>query len=70
VNAIDAIVEKNRPRLGRVAIESILSNLPGIGNSIGAFFGVRDVASAYKQKRDLGWLYLLRDIRQAASPKT
>lgn len=70
MEAIDSIVDKGRPRVIRVAIESILANLPGmVVNPFSVFFGLRDTASACKKHRDLGWLYLLRDIRQTAKPK-
>jgi hypothetical protein len=46
-----------------------LSNLPGfpVFNPFSLFFGSRDTGMAIKNSRDLAWLYLLRDIRAAAS---
>lgn len=66
--AIDALVETGRPKVKRVAIESILGNLPGmVLNPFSLFFGLRDTRAAYKKNQDHGWLYLLRDIKKAAS---
>lgn len=68
--AIDAMLERNRPRVKRVAIESILANLPGMAvNPFSLFFGVRDTAEAYKRNQENGWLYLLRDIKRVAIEK-
>jgi hypothetical protein len=65
-NAIDNIVEKGRPKVKTVAIESILANIPGmVVNPFSIFFGVRDTLSAAKKRKDLGWFYLLRDIKNA-----
>ena len=65
--AIDAMLERSRPRVKRVAIESILANLPGMAvNPFSLFFGVRDTAEAYKRNQENGWLYLLRDIKRVA----
>jgi hypothetical protein len=66
-SAMDAIVEKGQPRVKRVAIESILSNVPGLPvNPFSLFFGIRDTAAELKKHREHGWLYLLREIRAAA----
>lgn len=66
-NAIDNIVEKGRPKVKKVAIESILANIPGMAvNPFGIFFSVRDILSVTKKRKDLGWFYLLRDIKNAA----
>lgn len=63
-NAIDNIVEKGRPKVKKVAIESILANIPGmVINPFSIFFGIRDTLSAAKKRKDTGWLYLLRDIK-------
>ncbi|MBX3686296.1 MAG: hypothetical protein KF909_09170 [Rhodocyclaceae bacterium] len=68
--AIDAMLERSRPRVKRVAIESILANLPGMAvNPFSLFFGVRDTAEAYKRNQENGWLYLLRDIKRVAIEK-
>jgi hypothetical protein len=67
--AIEAIVDTNRPRVKRIAIESILSNLPGLPiNPFSVLFGLRDTAKSYTRNKDFGWLYLLRDIRRSATP--
>ena len=64
--AIDVMVENSRPRVKRVAIESVLANLPGLPvNPFSVFFGIRDTTAAYKRNRDHGWFYLLRDIKTA-----
>lgn len=68
--AIDDMVEKSRPRVKRVAIESILANLPGmVVNPFSVIFGIRDTAAAFKGSQDNGWLYLLRDIKMSANAK-
>lgn len=68
--AIDAMLESARPRVKRVAIESILANLPGMAvNPFSLFFGIRDTASAHRKNQENGWLYLLRDIKKTASEK-
>jgi hypothetical protein len=65
--AIDAMLESGRPRVKRVAIESILANLPGMAvNPFSLFFGIRDTAAAHKRNQENGWLYLLRDIKKVA----
>jgi len=65
--AVDAIVERGRPQLRRVAIESVLANLPGMAvNPFSAFFGIRDTASEIRANQNHGWVYLLRDIEGAA----
>lgn len=67
-NAIDSIVEKGRPKVKRVAIESILANIPGMAvNPFSIFFGIRDTLSAAKKQKDIVWLYLLRDIKNTAN---
>lgn len=68
--AIDAMLENGRPRVKRVAIESILANLPGMAvNPFSLFFGIRDTAAARKRNQENGWLYLLRDIKKVAGEK-
>lgn len=69
--AIDAMLENGRPRVKRVAIESILANLPlPINvNPFSLFFGIRDTAAAHKRNQENGWLYLLRDIKKVAGEK-
>lgn len=68
--AIDTMLEGSRPRVKRVAIESILANLPGMAvNPFSLFFGIRDTAAAHKKNKENGWLYLLRDIKRAAGEK-
>ena len=63
--AIDAMLEHGRPRVKRVAIESILANLPGMPlNPFSLFFGIRDTTGVKKRNRENGWLYLLRDIKR------
>lgn len=69
-DAIDAMLEHGRPRVKRVAIESILGNLPGMAlNPFSLFFGIRDTANAHKRNKENGWLYLLRDIKRFANEK-
>lgn len=66
--AIEAMLESARPRVKRVAIESILANLPGMAvNPFSIFFGIRDTASAHQKNQENGWLYLLRDIKRTAT---
>lgn len=66
--AIEAIVEGEKPHTRRVAIESILANIPGLPiNPFSLFFGLRDTAKSFKKSKEHGWLYLLRDIRGATS---
>jgi len=68
--AIDAMVEIGRPKVKRVAIESILANLPGmVVNPFSLFFGIRDIAATYKRNQENGWLYLLRDIKKVAGER-
>ena len=66
-NTIDNILEMGRPKVKKVAIESILANIPGmVVNPFSIFLGIRDTFQADKKRKDLSWLYLLRDIRNAA----
>lgn len=66
--AIESIIEGEKPNTKRVAIESILSNIPGLPiNPFSLFFGLRDTAKSYTKSNDHGWLYLLRDIRKSTS---
>ncbi len=66
-DAIEAIVEIGRPNVKKVAIESVLSNIPGaLVNPYSVFAGGRDTLGAVKKQAEFGWLYLLRDIRSAA----
>ncbi len=68
-DAMDAIVERARPRPLKVAIEAVLANVPGLPvNPASVYFGARDTVTAVRRKGDYGWLYLLRDIRAAAGP--
>jgi hypothetical protein len=66
-NAMDDILELARPRPRKVAIEALLANIPGLPvNPASLYFGARDTLSAIKRSNAAGWLYLLRDIRNAA----
>ena len=66
--AIEDIIEKYRPNVKKVAIESVLANIPGIPlvNPAGAFFGVRDTIEEKNKATELSWFYLLRDVRNVA----
>jgi hypothetical protein len=67
IEALDLIVEKGRPKVTRIVVESVVSNLPIPWiNPFSLYFDGRDVAKAVATKNDVGWLYLLRDVRQAA----
>ena len=63
--AAEDIIERYRPKLKKVAIESMLANIPGIPgiNPFGAFFGIRDTYNEAKKRKDLSWFYTLRDVR-------
>ena len=64
--AINSIIDDARPNTKRVAVESILANIPGFQfNPFSVFFGLRDTAKSIKKEHDHGWLYLLRDIRKS-----
>jgi hypothetical protein len=61
------IFGKARPNVKKVAIESLLANIPGLPvNPFSMFFGLRDTLGAVKDQNDLGWFYLLRDLKNAA----
>jgi len=66
---IDELLERYRPNVKRVALESMLSNLPAIpiANPFSAFFDARDTITEINKARDLSWLYLLRDVRDVAA---
>jgi hypothetical protein len=65
---IDEIIESGRPNVKKVAFEGLVSNIPGLPfNPAGAYFGVRDSLSTVQRHRNVGWLYLLRDIRAATA---
>jgi hypothetical protein len=69
-NAIDNIVETARPKVGKVAIETVLANIPiPIVNPFGIAFALRDMAEVAKRSQDLSWLYLLRDIKKTAKAR-
>lgn len=69
-HAMDAIIERTRPRPLKVAIEAILANIPGLlVNPFSLYFGGRDTVSATKRSKEHGWLYLLRDIRDMGGTK-
>ena len=62
--AIDTIIQYGRPKVWKVAIEAIIGNLPGMAvNPFSLYFGSRDTLNAAKRARDVGWFYLLRDMR-------
>ncbi|EMI53673.1 hypothetical protein [Rhodopirellula sallentina] len=66
---IDQIVDSARPNPRKVIIESAAANVPGwLFNPASLSIAMRDVSASQKNQRELGWLYLLRDIRSAASP--
>ncbi|MEO8646236.1 hypothetical protein [Pseudomonas sp.] len=67
-HAAEDIIERYRPKLKKVAIESILANIPGIPgiNPFGVFFGIRDTYKEAKKRKDLSWFYTLRDVRKLA----
>ena len=65
-DAVNSIIDSSRPNTIRVAIESILANIPGIAvNPFSVFFGLRDTAKSIKKRNEHGWLYLLRDIKKS-----
>lgn len=65
-DAINSIVDNARPKTIRVAVESILANIPGLAvNPFSVFFGLRDTVKSAKNTNEHGWLYLLRDIRKS-----
>lgn len=63
--AMEEIIEKYRPNISKVAIESAVANIPGIPffNPASAFFGLRDTYNEKKKFNELSWFYLLRDVR-------
>lgn len=64
-DAVNSIIDSSRPNTIRVAIESILANIPGVEvNPFGVFLGLRDTAKSIKKGNEHGWLYLLRDIKK------
>lgn len=68
LDAINSIVDISRPNTIRVAIESILANIPGLAiNPFSVLFGLRDTAKSFKKDNEHGWLYLLRDIRKSTT---
>lgn len=65
-DAMDTIVERSRPRPRKVVLEAILANIPKLpANPFSLYYGTRDTVSAMRMKKEFGWLYLLRDIRDA-----
>lgn len=66
-DAVNSIVDSSRPNTARVAVESVLANVPGLAvNPFSVFFGLRDTVKSIKKSNEHGWLYLLRDIRKSA----
>lgn len=67
--AMEEIIEKYRPNVSKVALESAAANIPGIPlfNPISAFFGLRDTYNEKKKFNELSWFYLLRDVRDLAN---
>jgi len=64
---VNRVIEMGRPKVLKVAIESIIANLPGLAiNPYGVYVGIRDTVSAIRKRKDFSWLYLLRDVRSAA----
>lgn len=65
IQATEEIIEKYRPNVRKVALESAAANIPCVPilNPISAFFGVRDTIKEKRKFNDLAWLYLLRDVR-------
>lgn len=63
--ATEEIIEKYRPNIKKVAIESLMSNIPNIPfiNPVSAFFGIRDTIKEKKKATEKSWFYLLRDVR-------
>lgn len=63
--ATEEIIEKYRPNVRKVALESAAANIPCIPilNPISAFFGVRDTIEEKRKFNELTWIYLLRDVR-------
>ena len=59
------MLERSRPRVKRVAIESILANLPGMAvNPFSLFFGVRDIRRRpTREIRRMVGSICLRDIK-------
>jgi len=61
------IIDRFRPKMRKVMLESVLANVPGLHvNPFSLFFGARDTYRARADGREHGWFYLLRDIRAAA----
>jgi len=66
-SATEAAIENGRPRVKKIAIESALSNIPGLPvNPYSIFAAIRDTAAAQQRSNELGWFYMLRDIRRSA----
>lgn len=66
--AAENIIEQYRPNVRKVAIETLVENIPGIPgiNPASVIFGLRDVKSEMNKEKKFNWFYLLRDIRNLA----
>ncbi len=64
--ATSEIIEKYRPNVNKITIESAISNIPCIPilNPVSAFFGARDIREEFRKAEELNWFYLLRDIKK------
>lgn len=67
-NTMSEIIERYRPNVKKVAIESTISNIPCIPiiNPAGVYLGLKAVKEEYEKASELNWFYLLRDIKQLA----
>jgi hypothetical protein len=69
-DAIESILNFSRPSAKKVAIESSIANIPmGLANPYSLYVAARDTALATRRHAEVGWLYMLRDIRHAGDRK-
>ena len=61
---INEIIERFRPSVAFVAIESVLSNIPiPIVNPFGLLAGGRSIVAENRKRQQLGWFYALHDLK-------
>jgi hypothetical protein len=62
---LEEIARLARPNIGRTIIKGVVSNfpLPIPINPASLGLSIKDVVTAYEQKRRFGWLYFLMDLR-------
>lgn len=66
--AMNDIFEEYRPDVKKVAIETLIGNIPIAPiNPASVFFGGKNIICEWNNKNKYDWFYLLRDIRNVAN---